>query len=366
VRVVHLIDHLGAGGSQAMLLDLLERRGSGIDPEVWTLRDRTFPETMQRLRAAGARLRCLDMSARNPLGLCALPAWLARALPDILHTRLDVSNTFGAAVALTLGKARPRIVCQIENDPDLHYRRGPRWLLPRVAARVDAFIVLSPSLRASTERILRGARRVAVIQPGIDLDRFDPAAVDAASVRQLRGPAGRVIGTVARLAGQKGIETLLEATPRLLKAASNTRILIAGDGPDRARLEARASRLGVAGAVEFLGYRHDIETVHAALDAMVLPSRHEGFGVVFLEAMAMGVPVVGTRVVGTVDAIEDGSTGLLVPPAEPAALAAAILRLFDDPPLRSRLVEEARRRVRAEHAREVMVRRTEALYATLR
>jgi glycosyltransferase involved in cell wall biosynthesis len=366
VKVVHLIDHLGAGGSQAMLLDLLERRGPGIRPEVWTLRDRTLPSAAQRLRAAGARLRCLDMSVRNPLGLCALPAWLARARPDLLHTRLDVSNTFGAALALTLGKGRPRIVCQIENDPGQHYRRGPRWLLARMAARVDAFILLSPSLRASTEPFLRGARRVAVVQPGIDLDRFDPAAVDAASVRQLRGPARRVIGTVARLAGQKGIETLLEAAPRLLKAASNTRILIAGDGPDRAVLELRASRLGIAGAVEFLGHRHDIETVHAALDAMVLPSRHEGFGVVFLEAMAMGVPVVGTRVVGTIDAIEDGVTGLLVPPAQAGALAAAVLRLFDDPPLRRRLVEEASRRVRAEHARELMARRIEAVYASLR
>ena len=79
-----------------------------------------------------------------------------------------------------------------------------------------------------------------------------------------------------------------------------------------------------------------------ALDVMVMPSRHEGFGLAFIEAMAMGVPVVGTRVVGSVDAVQDGTTGLLVPPDDPAALAAAILRLFDDPQLRGRLVDEAR------------------------
>ncbi len=146
---------------------------------------------------------------------------------------------------------------------------------------------------------------------------------------------------------------------------SDTRVLVAGDGPERAALEARARRLRVAGAVEFLGYRADVEAVYAALDVMVLPSRHEGFGVAFLEAMAMGVPVVGTRVVGSVDAVEDGITGLLVPPADPAALAAAIRRLFDDPPLRRRLVEEAARRVRIDHSREGMVHRVEALYASL-
>ena len=105
--------------------------------------------------------------------------------------------------------------------------------------------------------------------------------------------------------------------------------------------------------------------IYAALDVMVMPSRHEGFGIAFVEAMAMGVPVVGTRVVGSVDAVQDGTTGLLVPPDDPAALAAAILRLFDDPQLWGRLVDEARRRVRAHCSREGMARRTEALYATL-
>ena len=116
---------------------------------------------------------------------------------------------------------------------------------------------------------------------------------------------------------------------------------------------------------DFLGYRADVEVIYAALDVMVMPSRHEGFGLAFVEAMAMGVPVVGTRVVGSVDAVQDGITGLLVPPDDPAALAAAILRLFDDPQLRRRLVEEARRRVRTHCSREGMAHRIEALYATL-
>ncbi len=213
VRVVHLIDHLSLGGSQALLLDLLECRGPGIEPEVWTLRDRTLPGTAQRLRCGDVRLRCLDMSGGNPLRLHALRAWLARTRPALLHTHLDVSNTFGVAAALTLGKARPRIVCHIENDPGLHYGCATRWLLPRVAARVDAGIVLSQSLRAATQPFLRGMPLVVVIPPGIDLGRFDPAAADAATVRQLRGSARRMVGTVARLAGQKGIETSARRRP---------------------------------------------------------------------------------------------------------------------------------------------------------
>jgi glycosyltransferase involved in cell wall biosynthesis len=358
MRVVHLIDHLGLGGSQALLLDLLEARGRAIEPEVWTLRERTLPKTAQRLRDGGVRLR-------GPLGLRALRGALASARPGLRPTHLDVSNTLGAAVALTLGSARPRIVCHLENPPAEHYGRAARWLLGRVVARVDACIVVSPSLRAAAHADLHRARRLALIRPGIDLERFDPAAVDPAAVRRLRGAAGRVVGIVARLAPQKGIESLLEAVPRLLAAAPDTRVLIVGDGPSRAALAARARRLGLGAAVDFLGYRADAEAIYAALDVMVMPSRHEGFGIAFLEAMAMGAAVVGTRVVGSVDAVTDGTTGLLVPPDDPAALAAAILRLFDDPELRRRLVEEGRRRVRAEGSREGMARRTEALYETL-
>jgi glycosyltransferase involved in cell wall biosynthesis len=98
---------------------------------------------------------------------------------------------------------------------------------------------------------------------------------------------------------------------------------------------------------------------------MVMPSRHEGFGIAFIEAMAMGAPVVWARVVGSIDAVQDGTTGLLVPPDDPAALAAAILRLFEDPQLRRRLVHEGRRWVRAQCSKEGMARRTEALYESL-
>ena len=365
MRVVHLIDHLGLGGSQTLLLDLLEPRGPAIEPEVWTLRDRTLPKTAQRLRDSGVRLRCLGLSGPNPLGLRALRRLLRQARPDLLHAHLDISNTLGVAVALTLGGVRPRIVCHIENHPGLYYGRAARWLLGFLAARVDAHIFLSPSLRDAARPFLCGGRRLEVVPPGIDLDRFDPAAVDAAAARRLRGSASRVVGIVARLAEQKGIEILLDAIPRLLEAAPDTRVLVVGDGPSRAALDARARRLRIQSAVHFLGYRSDVEVIYAALDVMVMPSHHEGFGIAFIEAMAMDVPVVGTRIVGSVDAVEDDITGLLVPPDDPAALAAAILRLFDDPKLRRRLVDEARRRVRAHGSRADMVRRTEALYATL-
>jgi len=348
-----------------MLLDLLERRGPAVEPELWTLRDRTLPQAAQRLLDSGVRLRRLSLSGLNPLRLRALRRSLAQVRPDLLHTHLDISNTFGAAAALTLGSARPRIVCHIENSPAEHYGRVARWLLGRVLARVDACIVLSTSLREAAQPFVQHARRLEVIGPGIDLDRFDPSSVDPALVRRLRASASRVVGTVARLAEQKGIDTLLDAIPRLLEAEPNTRVLVVGDGPSRAALEARAQRLHIASAVHFLGYRADVEAIYAALDVLVMPSRHEGFGIAFIEAMAMGVPVVGTRVVGSVDAVEHDVTGLLVPPDDPAALATAVLRLLEDPELRGRIAAEAQRRVRAHGSREDMVRRVEALYATL-
>ncbi len=127
----------------------------------------------------------------------------------------------------------------------------------------------------------------------------------------------------------------------------------------------RARRLGIAGAVTFAGYQEDVASAYAAMDVFVLPSRDEGYGIVFLEAMAMGVPVVGTRVVGSMEAVEDGVTGLLVPYGDAAALAEAVLRLFASPELSHRLCAVAADRVRRRFSRERSVAQTEALYRGL-
>jgi glycosyltransferase involved in cell wall biosynthesis len=119
----------------------------------------------------------------------------------------------------------------------------------------------------------------------------------------------------------------------LLQADAGLQVLIVGDGPLRPDLQALAERLGVAHAVRFAGYQDDVVSAYAAMDVFVLPSRDEGFGLVFLEAMAMGVPVVGTRVIGSEDAVEEGVTGLLVPYADAGALALAVRSILDSPEL---------------------------------
>src|SRR6185295_4641157 len=142
------------------------------------------------------------------------------------------------------------------------------------------------------------------------------------------------------------------ATPLLLRDERETRVLIVGSGPLRAALEQQAQQLGVAHAVTFADYQEDVVSAYAAMDVFALPSRDEGYGLVFMEAMAMGVPVVGTRVIGSVDAVEDGVTGLLVPYGDAPALAQAILSLLDDPTLRQRLTTAASERARPSYARK--------------
>lgn len=365
MRVLHLIDHLGLGGSQTLLADLLETRSGAGEREVWTLTDRVLPATAERLRAAGVAHRSVGLGPRHPLALARLRSRIRAWRPDIVHAQLDVSNTVGAACVLSLGRNRPRLVVMVENDPARHYPAWARRALGPVVARADACLVVSPSLRDAAHAALAAARRVVVLAPGIDLDRFRPGSADPEAVERLRRGAARVIGSLGRLSAQKGFDVLIEALPAILEADPAVRVLIAGEGPDREAMQARAAALGVEHALHLPGYIEDPREVLEALDVMVLPSRHEGFGLVFLEAMAMGVPVVGTRVVGSVDAVRDGQTGVLVEPEDPRALAGAVLGLLASPGLRAGLVEEAKRWVREHGSRRRMVERVEALYREL-
>jgi glycosyltransferase involved in cell wall biosynthesis len=231
----------------------------------------------------------------------------------------------------------------------------------RVADRV---VVNAESLRPSG----RAGRRTEVIPSGVDTERFQPrAGARVAAKARLGVPPDRpLIGTVGRLEGRKGTATLIEAAARLADyGAADVGVVVAGDGPLRGELRGLVERLGLAACVTLLGQRSDVREVLAALDVFVLPSRTEGMSNALLEAMAMACPVVATAVGGTPEVVVPGETGVLVPPAEPAAMAAAVARLLAAPELAARLGAAARRRIENRYGSRAMVRRLEGLYAAV-
>jgi glycosyltransferase involved in cell wall biosynthesis len=194
--------------------------------------------------------------------------------------------------------------------------------------------------------------RTVVIHNGVPLDR----------PRRPPGPAVRPVTllSVGRLRAPKDFVTLIRAFAAL--EPGTARLRIAGDGPDRAAVEAEIERLGLQGRVELLGTRDDIPELLAGADVFVLASDSEGLPMSVLEAMAAGLPVVASAVGGVPEAVRDGETGALVPPRDSAALAHAIGRIVADPALRDRLGEAGRRRVEREFSLERFEREHLELY----
>ncbi|MFN2433517.1 MAG: glycosyltransferase family 4 protein [Gemmatimonadota bacterium] len=365
MKVLHLIDHFGPGGEQRLVLDLAETRGPDVELEAWSLTDRVLPCLKRRLARAAVPFTSLGMHPRDARAALRLRSRLRAARADVLHLHLEWSGTLGAAAALGLGSERPAVVASVVNDPLQRYAAVHRVAGRLLASHVDAHVAISPGIAAALKEAYRGRpRRVELIPPGLDLARFASDGADAPQSAVLRAGARRVVGGVGRLAQQKAFHVLLEATPRLLAEDPSTRVLIVGDGPLRRDLESRAGALGVGAAVTFTGHLENPLPAFRAMDVFVLPSLDEGYGLVFLEAMACGVPVVGTRVIGSLDAVQDGITGLLVPPRDPEALAAAVLRVLGDSSLAEGLRQRAREWIQGQ-PREAATARTERLYREL-
>jgi glycosyltransferase involved in cell wall biosynthesis len=365
VKVLHIIDHMGLGGEQRVVQDLSFMHGPGVEPVAWSLRSHELPGVTERMAAEGVPYRTMGLTASNPLPALGIRHALQDTRPDVLHLHLEVSTLVGTLAALSLPGPRPLLVAWVANDP---YRqsRFHRWAGRRLAPSMDLHITHSRGIRDSVLRAYAGRpRRVEVVSLGIELGRFRRDLANPARVAEYRGSAATVVGAIGRLVPQKAMHVLVDAAPALLAAQPGLRVLIVGDGPLRNDLEAQAVRLGVAHAVRFAGYQEDVVSAYGAMDVFVLPSRDEGFGLVFLEAMAVGVPVVGTRVIGSEDAVEDGVTGLLVPYGNAAALAAAVRRILESPDLARRLRETASERVRRVYSREQCAARVEELYREL-
>jgi glycosyltransferase involved in cell wall biosynthesis len=191
--------------------------------------------------------------------------------------------------------------------------------------------------------------RMRVLFGAVDPRRFRPpdrSMRDAARKALDLDPADPIVLCIARLFPVKGVDQLLDAWVHVTRQSARVRLLIAGDGPERATLEARARELGISGSVHFLGHRLDVEKVAQASDVVVIPSRSESGPLTAVEAMATGIPVVGFRVGGVEELVWDGEQGLLVSAGDIASLARAVLQLLSDAALRERMGRAALERSR--------------------
>lgn len=225
----------------------------------------------------------------------------------------------------------------------------------------DRTICVAEHVRAEMLELgLVQSERAVTVYNGID-PPVPPAGAAEALRRELGLPADRpVVGTLARLAPQKGVEYLLRAAAALGEDGRPVTLVIAGDGPLKAPLENTARTLGVD--ARFLGRRPDVAALLGLFDVFVLPSVTEGLPLVVLEAMAVGCPVVATRVGGVPEALEDGRTGRLVPSADPVALAQGVEAALRDRAGTQTMAAAAAERVRRLFSHEQMVRRTLAVY----
>jgi glycosyltransferase involved in cell wall biosynthesis len=221
---------------------------------------------------------------------------------------------------------------------------------------------------------ISGADRIVAVSRSVALQvaEFKPTVVytgvrvspDVSSIPQ---PATEaiVIGTACRLIPLKGVTDLLRAFAALHSEFSGLRLEIAGSGPLRRDLERESDRLGLTEQVRFLGWRRDIGAVMRTWDIFVLASLDEGLGMAVLDAMAEGLPVVGTAVGGIPELIEDGRTGFLVPPRDHEALARQLRRLISEPERRRALGAAGRERVRSLFSADQMVTQIQAIYDSL-
>jgi glycosyltransferase involved in cell wall biosynthesis len=363
VLIVHVITDLSTGGSQNALASLLTRLDRGrFDPAAVCLKNGDTP-IAARLRAAGIPVIDLNMSgaARAPR-VWRLWSLLDEMRPSIVHAWL-----FHAVTAARIAARLAGVPAVISSRRNINLGSPIREFVNRATSGLDDRVAaVSESARLiEVSRARVSPEKVVVIPNGVDPGAYGaPTPETRAAVRRSLGlpPETTLLGFVGRLHPVKGVDDLLRAARPVLNRFPTARILVVGDGEDRARLERLSSEVGVTSGVLFLGERTDVAFLLGGLDVFVMPSREEGMPNAVLEAMAAGVPVVATTTGGTAELVVHGSSGLLVTPGDVEGLSSAMASLVEDRFLSERLAAAARARAAAAFSIEETVRRTEALY----
>jgi glycosyltransferase involved in cell wall biosynthesis len=354
--VVHFVDARVFGGTEKIIVTLL----AGLDRNRWRPMLVCHPEPglarlLQEARRSDVELRLVPRGGLS--AIIQLQRVLRATRPSIFHAHLNWSvGCRRGLLAAALARV-PAVVttAQLFGGPE----RCPPSLVQQIASMtVDRFFAVSDWVARGLRHVSKvPERKIRVVRNGIPLRDFDRPFDGRLRARLSGGSRRPLVLTAARLDEQKGHKYLLEAAAKVPDAI----FILAGVGRLRAELEGQARALKIDERVKFLGYRDDVADLLAVSDLFVLPSLFEGYPLSVMEAAAARKPIVATAVGGTDEAIQHGETGLLVPPADPAALAMAIRTLLADQALAARLAYAAQVRAR-EFSAETMCKRTSEAY----
>ena len=302
----------------------------------------------------------LRYAGEHDLGMVSRVAgWLRANEIDLVHVHSRRGADWMGPLAAVAAGSAALLTRRVDHVPGWPLR----WMMRHRYRRV---VAISHAIHAVLESAGVPEDRLLTVRSAVDAARYAPPAPDGALARVLgTPPSGPVIGVIAQLIPRKGHRFLLEGLPGLVRKFPGLRVVCFGKGALREALAGEVAAAGLAECVHFAGFRDDLAEVLPALDLVVHPALQEGLGVALLQAAAAGVPVVGFAAGGVREAVAHEHTGLLVPPGDAIALAAAIARVLDDPVLRRTLGANAQRRVAAEFSISTLVQRYDALYDVL-
>lgn len=356
-RVVHLVEGLGIGGLERIVQMLVRHADLARCRPAVLCSSRGGPLAAE-IERLGAPVHLLRLSDYYPPAILATARMLGRLAPQVVHCHGHFAGVLGRAAAWW---ARIPVVLQHLHTIDTTLR--PRHLhLERLLARVTDRIL------CCSEAVARHARDVLGLPP--DLLLTIPNGIDPpppgdrhGALAALGGPGGPIVGCIGSLNPHKGQAVLLRAIGHLAPAIPSGTLVLVGDGAERPVLERLAREIDRGWKVIFAGTRADARRLLPAFDVVAVPSvEREGCGLAALEAMDAARPVVASRLGGLPEVVEDGVSGILFEPGDPASLAAAIRRVLERPDGGRPLGAAGRLRVEALFRADRMARRVESVY----
>jgi glycosyltransferase involved in cell wall biosynthesis len=361
-KLVHLQKMTGLAGSEHFLLNL----GRGLDERGWDLHFGLIEEKNQPVDSAYRALAESGWTVerfpyRKGLLLTMLPSvrsWLTTLQPDLINTHLLHADLLGSLATIGLS---PPLVTTKHNDDQFKHRAFYGPFAKLLNQRFDRGIAISNHLKSFHEDHLGiSSPQFETIHYGIDTEQFHPRKTTSDSTWDENTTV--TFGIVARLTEQKGHSTLLKAFNKLRGSVDQVELSIVGNGPLENKLKKLTDDLNLNDCVTFEGYRNDIDRVMQEFDVFVHPSRWEGFGLVFLEAMASGLPVVATNVSAIPEIVVHNRTGYLVEPDTSSDLAEAMKRLARNADLRDKFGKAGRERTEAEFSVDTMISKYDDFY----